>query len=87
VGKEGIGGVIAVLNAETHIARTIIQIPGAAYCMLIERFRQHRSSLPRFHEIATRYAQVMYYALSGGDCVQSFPSDQRALSEVAADDE
>ena len=64
VGKEGVGGVVAVLNAQTHMARTIVQIPGEAYCMPIEHFQDHRKNLPRFHEITTRYAQVMYYALS-----------------------
>ena len=64
VGKEGIGGVVAVLNAQTHMARTIVQIPGEAYRMPVERFREHRNRLPRFHEISTRYAQVMYYSLS-----------------------
>lgn len=64
VGKEGIGGFVAMLNAETHMARTIIQIPGEAYRMSVERFREHRERLPKFHEISTRYAQVMYYSLS-----------------------
>jgi CRP-like cAMP-binding protein len=64
VGKEGIGGVVAVLNAQTHMARTIVQIPGEAYCMPVEQFREHRKNLPHFHDITTRYAQVMYYALS-----------------------
>jgi CRP-like cAMP-binding protein len=64
VGKEGIGGFVAMLNAETHMARTIIQIPGEAYRMPVDRFREHRNSLPNFHEISTRYAQVMYYSLS-----------------------
>jgi CRP-like cAMP-binding protein len=64
VGKEGIGGIVALLNAETHMARTIIQIPGVAYRMPVERFREHRKNLPGFHEISTRYAQVMYYSLS-----------------------
>ena len=87
VGKEGVGGVVAVLNAQTHMARTIVQIPGEAYCMPIEHFQDHRKNLPRFHEITTRYAQVMYYALSQADTVQPFPSDQRARREVAVDDQ
>lgn len=64
VGKEGVGGVAAVLNAQTHTARTIVQIPGDAYCMPVEHFREHRKNLPHFHEITTRYAQVTYYALT-----------------------
>jgi CRP-like cAMP-binding protein len=63
VGKEGIAGIIALLNAQTHMARTIVQIPGAAYRMPAERFREHRK-LKHFHEISTRYAQVVYYSLS-----------------------
>jgi CRP-like cAMP-binding protein len=64
VGKEGIGGVVAILNAQTHMARTIVQIPGEAFWMPVERFDVYRKTLPQFHEIAARYAQVMYYSLS-----------------------
>jgi CRP-like cAMP-binding protein len=64
VGKEGMAGVVAVLNAETHMARTIVQIPGKSLTMPIDRFREHYHHLPGFHEVIARYAQVMYYALS-----------------------
>jgi CRP-like cAMP-binding protein len=78
VGKEGMGGVVAVLNAQTHMARTIVQIPGVSYRMPIDRFREHYRHLPAFREIVTRYAQVMYYALSQSiACNRFHPLNER----------
>jgi CRP-like cAMP-binding protein len=78
VGKEGMGGIVAVLRAKTHTARTIIQLPGAAYRMSIDRFHEHYKLRPHFHETITRYTQVTYYALSQAiACNRFHPINER----------
>ena len=76
VGNEGMVGLPVFLGSNSSAIRTICQIPGDAWRMKAEIFREQINQ-PKLHDIQNRYSQALFAQVAQGNACNNAHSIQQ----------